>query len=115
MKTIMKHMENQHLHHAQAYARKGWRVFPLHEIRPNQTCSCGRSPCSSAGKHPRTKNGVKDATTDSAQIAAWWERWPTATIGIATGIAPGQSRGLFVIDVDTIKGATLESLAPYDL
>src|SRR5258707_192040 len=90
---------------AQGYARNGWRVFPLHAVHDGD-CSCGKDHCSSAGKHPRTKNGVKDATTDARQIARWWEQWPLANIGIATGTATG----LYVIDVDCAKGATLESL-----
>ncbi|HVU66678.1 MAG TPA: bifunctional DNA primase/polymerase, partial [Ktedonobacteraceae bacterium] len=102
------------LDYALAYARRGWRVFPLHEIY-NGDCSCGRDACASAGKHPRTKNGVKEATTDEAQIRAWWSYWPTANIGIATGIAQGATSGLFVIDVDTHKGATLADLEGCDL
>lgn len=84
------------LDHALQYAGRGWRVFPCHSIRDG-ACSCGRE-CASPGKHPRTKNGVKDATTDSNQIIKWWTRWPDANIGIATG------NGLTVIDVDGTKG-----------
>ena len=64
-----------------------WRVFPL---RPR-------------GKTPLTPNGFKDATTDPIQINRWWEKWPDANIGIATG------SGLIVLDVDGEKGR--ESLA----
>jgi hypothetical protein len=53
----------------------------------------------SPGKHPRTKHGWKDATLDQAQIKEWWDRWPQANIGIATGTASG----LWVLDVDTKK------------
>jgi DNA-binding transcriptional ArsR family regulator len=88
---------------AQGYARNGWLIFPLHAVHDGN-CSCGKDHCSSAGKHPRTKNGVKDATTDARQIARWWEQWPQANIGIATG------SGLYVIDVDCAKGGTLASL-----
>lgn len=93
---------------ALAYARRGWRVFPLHTVYCGD-CTCGRDACSSMGKHPRTKNGVKDATTDPAQIRQWWDFWPIANIGIATG------DGLYVIDVDTSKGARLDSLNAYGL
>jgi len=90
--------------YAQGYAARGWRVFPLHSIQSG-ACSCGRNNCSSAGKHPRTKNGVKDATLDAGQLASWWANWPEANIAIATG------SGLYVIDVDCAKGGTLASLA----
>lgn len=77
------------------YAQKELRVFPLHSIDDAGACTCGKADCSSPGKHPRTKNGVKDATTDLEQIRQWWEKWPDANIGIATG------NGLLVLDVDT--------------
>ena len=77
------------------YAQKELRVFPLHSIDDAGACTCGKADCSSPGKHPRTKNGVKDATTDREQIVEWWAKWPDANIGIATG------NGLLVLDVDT--------------
>ena len=77
------------------YASKDLRVFPLHSIGEDGKCTCGKADCGSPGKHPRTKNGVKDATTDAEQIAAWWAKWPDANVGIATG------NGLLVLDVDT--------------
>ena len=59
------------------------------------------------GKHPRTRNGVKDATTDRTIIKAWWKRWPDANIGIATG----RASGIFVLDVDGEVGkASLKEL-----
>ena len=49
--------------------------------------------CENIGKHPMTKNGVKDATTDLDQIRKWWQRWPNANIGVATGSASGIGGG----------------------
>ena len=37
-----------------------------------------------------------EATTDLAQIEAWWDEWPDANIGIVTG----QDSGVVVIDLD---------------
>ena len=54
-------------------------------------------PVAYKGKHPLTKNGCKDATTDAAIVKGWWQQWPNANIGIATG---SKSGGLFVIDLD---------------
>lgn len=83
---------------ALAYAHRGWRVFPIYEILPDGSCSCGAN-CDSPGKHPRTSNGFKAASTEEAVIRTWWQKhWPTANIGIATG------NGLFVIDVDPHRG-----------
>jgi hypothetical protein len=39
-------------------------------------------------------NGCHDATCDPDQIRAWWRRWPTANVGVATGAA------LWVLDLD---------------
>jgi hypothetical protein len=78
----------------------GWRVFPLHTPIDEGVCSCGKADCQSIGKHPRTPRGLKDATNDPEQIKRWWQRWPDANIGIATGAASG----LLVIDVDPRHG-----------
>src|ERR1700732_2385282 len=43
--------------------------------------------------HPRTKNGVGDATSDLAQIEKRWTRWSKAKIGIVFG-GPGKLLGL---------------------
>jgi hypothetical protein len=52
------------------------------------------------GKHPLTRNGVKDATADEAVISAWWAEHPTANVGIATG--PGS--GFFMVGPDGLSG-----------
>jgi RecA-family ATPase len=104
--------ENELVRCALKYAGWGLRVFPLHSVHED-ACTCSQPQCHSAGKHPRTKNGVKDATTDHEQIRLWWEKWPNANIGIATGLYNG--RGLYVIDVDSAKGASFDSLENCDL
>lgn len=53
-------------------------------------------PCVPGGKRPLTGNGFHDASTDPAQVSAWWRRWPGANIAVPTG-APS---GLVVVDVD---------------
>lgn len=65
------------------YARHGWPVFP---IQPR-------------GKAPLTDDGFKAATTDEAQLAGWWARWPEANIGFVPGRA-----GLVVLDIDGPEG-----------
>lgn len=95
------------LEYALAYAAMGWPVFPLHNMVDGR-CSCGRDCKKSAGKHPRTVNGVKDASAEPAVIEAWWTRNPEANIGIATGAVSG----LVVIDIDPRNGgnATIDEL-----
>lgn len=81
------------------YADQSWPVFPLHSVKDGQ-CSCGRAACTNnAGKHPRTANGLKDASSDPKTVEAWWRKWPDANIGLV----PGQA-GLLVVDVDGDEG-----------
>ena len=53
-------------------------------------------PCAPGGKQPVTGQGFKNATTDLAQVQAWWHRFPAANIGMPTGAASGA----VVVDVD---------------
>ncbi|MHC5172340.1 MAG: bifunctional DNA primase/polymerase, partial [Planctomycetota bacterium] len=80
---------------AKAYAEKGWAVLPVHTIIEGR-CTCGKADCSSAGKHPATPRGVKDATTDADQIQQWFANGRVLNIGIAAGAASG----LAVLDID---------------
>jgi|SRR5271157_614151 len=80
------------------YARKGFRIFPLHSVDDHGQCTCGKQDCEKPGKHPRIYNGFKGATTDGSQIIQWWNQHPDANIGIRTG------KGLFVLDVDENEG-----------
>ncbi len=73
-----------------AYARRGVPVFP----------------CEQGAKTPLTQNAHWDATTDSRVIERWWQRWPSANVGVPTG----KKSGVAVLDVDVDDGG-LESLA----
>ncbi len=81
------------------YAAKGWRVLPLHWPTADG-CSCGQD-CGHNGKHPLIRNWKKRATTNAQTIRAWWQRWPNANVGIATG----EASGLLVLDIDGTAGA----------
>jgi len=90
-----------HLEAALSYARRGWAVFPLHNPVEGGVCSCSQGKaCRSIGKHPRTRQGMKDATTVEQQVRAWWHRWPGANIGLAMG----RTSGLVALDVDPRSG-----------
>ncbi len=93
---------------ALSYANAGYHVFPIYEIRDDGTCACG-SECNSPGKHPRTKHGLYEATTDHGQILDWWSEWPNANVGIRTG----PESKLLVLDVDPKSGggASLDQLS----
>ena len=88
-----------------AYAAQGWAVLPLwwpiFAGDGSVRCACGRPDCASPAKHPigRLKgalHGVIDASRDPREIRRWWERYPQANIGIATGAISG----MWVLDVD---------------
>lgn len=81
------------------YVKLGWKLFPCHSI-VNGECSCGNPDCESPGKHPRTYNGVKAATDDINQLREWYQQWPNANWGLATGMPSG----VIVIDIDERKG-----------
>ena len=69
---------------ALTYAATGWHVFP----------------CRYRAKEPLTTHGFQDATTEAGTIRAWWQRWPQANIGLATG----RGSGVVVLDVDPRHG-----------
>jgi hypothetical protein len=52
-------------------------------------------PCG-PDKRPYTPHGLKDASTSIERVAAFWERWPSALIGVPTG----RASKLVVVDVD---------------
>ena len=89
-----------------AYADKlNWAVFPLHTPNGNH-CSCHNLNCQSTGKHPRTKNGLKEASTNLDLINEWWKKWPNANIAVVTG----KESGFVALDVDPRHGGE-ESLS----
>ena len=66
------------------YAFWGWPVLPLHP----------------GSKLPACTHGVKEATTDEAQIRAWWRHHPDRNVGVACGAASG----IVVVDIDPRNG-----------
>lgn len=88
------------------YAKQGYQIIPLHTPLKDGSCSCGKPDCGSVGKHPRTPQGLKDASTDPDQINQWWTYWPDANIGIVAGAISG----IIVLDVDEGGEETLQRL-----
>src|SRR5208283_2054803 len=85
------------LEYALAYAAHGLCVLPCYAV-VNGVCTCGRADCGrSAGKHPKTVNGVKDASRDPVTLAKWFADAP-APVNMA--IATGETSGTWVMDVD---------------
>lgn len=76
-------------------ASMGWPVAPACWVQ-NGLCSCGRKNCTSPGKHPLTKNGIKDAISEADNVRGLWQKYPSANVMVATG----SISGICVIDVD---------------
>ena len=85
----------------------GIPVLPLHHPPPGWDrwpgrrrairCSCDRLYCLQAGEHPLSQGGMDAASSEPAEITAWWHRHPAANIGLATGVR-------FDVDVDADTG-----------
>lgn len=81
------------------YVEHGLEIFPVHGVVDGRcTCSAG-AQCDPKrqGKHPATRNGFKDATSDVALVRAWWTEHPGWNIG-----SPTKDR--ILIDVDPRHG-----------
>lgn len=89
-----------------AYAERGWPVFPVAargKLPLIGSAHKDGEPCE--GECGRDGHGFYDATTDLDRITEWWRRWPTANIGLRTGVV------FDVIDIDGPEG--LEALNVY--
>jgi hypothetical protein len=97
---------------ALGYAARGIPVYPAHWPRPipggtTLGCSCRHGPsCDRPAKHPLVCHGIHDATCDPGQLEDWWQRWPQANLGLATGVV------FDALDIDGPVGlAALHQLA----
>ena len=79
-------------------AGRGWPVLPCHYPIEGR-CSCGDRSCPSPGKHPLSRHGLHDATTDPAVIESWWRTSPHANPAVRTGGRPAGA-GVIVLDID---------------
>ena len=80
-----------------------WAIFPVHATRPDGECTCGVTRAAghdvkNVGKHPRTPNGLHDASKEPDVIMGWWQRrgWKQANIALACG----EVSGVWVLDED---------------
>jgi putative DNA primase/helicase len=84
-------------------ASVGLPVVPLHSKRIGGACTCSNAAdCKTPGMHPRTRGGVRDATTDHERVKRYWAKWPNAKIGIATD----GDAGVIAIGIERDTGRT---------
>lgn len=86
------------LSEALSLASRGWRLLPVHPINADGSCGCG-GDCGAAGKHPRLPAWQRQASSDPADLRAWWGR---GNDGV--GVATGAESGVVVIDLDPRHG-----------
>lgn len=92
-------MTNNEINHL---AEFGWKVFPLYGVRDDGSCECGADNNDhGVGKHPKTANGHKDATTNPEQVSLWLQT--STNFGISC-----EASDLLVLDIDPRNGG-LES------
>jgi replicative DNA helicase len=83
------------------YAERSWRLFPIkpHDKFPLFPAAHEKgNPCK--GECGQLGHGFHDATAKLPVLTEWWNKYPDANIGIATGI----NSGFMVLDVDPKHG-----------
>ena len=63
----------------------GLAGVPSQGITKDGRCTCGDPNCKRPGRHPRTPNGLDDATTDPKLVRRFWMKWPKAKVIVPTG------------------------------
>src|SRR4051812_5689803 len=86
------------LAYALDYVARGWPVLPICWPNADGRCACPKlhTDPKEIGKAPVTDRGVKDASTNTAQLERWWTEWPSANIAVDLAGA-----GLFLLDADS--------------
>ncbi len=82
------------------YVRRGWKIIPLHFVRPNTSpprCSCDRATCKAQGKHPQGQQWQKTGVMP--------EHWNFPGILSNIGILTGTPSGFWVLDYDPADAA----------
>jgi hypothetical protein len=95
---------------ALACVAKGWPVYParpldetveayvqrIKHLTPEEQKKKKRG----RAKQPRIKGGVNAASTEPATLRSWWDKWPDASVGLATS----ERAGFWVLDSDKPYG-----------
>ena len=86
---------------AQWYAKKGWKILPVHGISRDGRCTCGKSHSEpkEIGKHPAISSWNSEATSDAGQLDTWWAENPDYNVGVYC-----KASGFLVIDIDPRSG-----------
>jgi hypothetical protein len=85
---------------ALSFAARGFPVLPLYGVTLHDDkfcCGCGDTKCRSPGKHPLSRHGKDDASTDPQTISQWFDEHPNANYGVCTDTLP-------TVDIDPRNG-----------
>lgn len=111
--TAVKKVETEHdpmLDVALYYHEKGIPVFPCRACEGEELDRRTGEFISIGAKTPLTSNGFKGATLNERIVRGFWERNPSAIVGIPTG----EKLGAWVLDVDMHQdehGNTIDGFA----
>lgn len=77
------------------YAAKGWRIHPVHSIRPTGGCTCRKGvSCAQPGKHPVLAGWKDRASNDPKVLEAWANEYAHLNWGLAF------DDGMIAVDLD---------------
>ncbi len=83
---------------AKYFYDREFKIVPVHGVKADGACDCGRLDCDSVGKHPMVSGwSGKGYFTTSESVVAHWVNYPMSNYGIVTD-------DLVVIDVDGDEG-----------
>jgi hypothetical protein len=87
------------LGYAQEYLGMGYPVFPVCSPRMGRH-DHGQKPCTNPGKRPLVSwEPYQSRLPSEDEVRSWWSHWPTANIGMATGVRSG----VVVLDCDSVE------------
>lgn len=97
---------------ALACAKRGLPVFPFHSVKDGK-CDCGfEHEDKHNGTHPCGGFTHLSATTDPATIIKWFEKWPNANFGVATGCKlDGADNVLVVVETPADRSLGEQAMA----
>jgi hypothetical protein len=105
--TVTRPSPEDRIRAALWFAERGFGVFSVWSTTPDGVCRCplGKDCTDNAGKHPITRNGFKDATTEPSRIRTMLSAGSEPNYGL---VPP---EGVFALDVDGTDPERLAALA----
>ena len=107
-------MTTSHQHMLKVIKLYGLYVIPLCSIDSAGCCTCGKSNCSSPGKHPHFNSSWKiAASNDPEKILQWTQLYKNLNWGVLTGRrCPANNKYLTVVDIDRKDHKIIKTLPP---